>query len=117
MSVRFFSGIVYGSGAVMGFLVGRPVNLIRTLRVHRKWPRPAERRAALVEASATQVCLGKPDQGKRLRCPSLGIGVELLIEVAHAEEQKHVGMALLRVPVLIHHGADNRWLLAHCASS
>ena len=35
---------------------------------------------------------------------SLGVVVEQLVEVAHAEEQQHAGMAVLGLPVLLHHG-------------
>ena len=33
----------------------------------------------------------------------LGVVVEQLVEVAHAEQQEHAGMAFLGLPVLLHH--------------
>ena len=36
-------------------------------------------------------------------CRHLRIAVKQLIEVSHAEQQEHAGMAVLGFPVLLHH--------------
>ena len=39
----------------------------------------------------------------------LGIAVEQLVKVAHAKQQEHAGMAILGIPVLLHHGGHGDW--------
>ena len=44
----------------------------------------------------------QPEHARR----HLGIAVKEFVEVAHAEQQEHAGMAVLGFPVLLHHGCQ-----------
>ena len=44
-----------------------------------------------------------------MRRGRFGVSLKQLVEIAHAKEQEHAGMAFLGLPVLLHH----RWSRVH----